>query len=310
MNYDDKQIGRNIKAIRNANGMSTIDFASYIKLEDKEEGISNSLLEKIENGKRHASDEIIDSIARHTGFSFSEIKYGDLTHLKKNERVFSDSIHFFDFLLDKENLASWKECFQHFFPVAHSEEAMKSENFQKGMKILKEKIESLNFTIEECLEAISSFEKSISDGVDALASINILSCSGYLYLKMSSESISDDLISEISNEKIRCDAEFFSPIRDMVNDSPYEQKRKEFIKEYDSLLERHMRRLAADKEYSDYAYYFLYIRYELGLFDEKTIRIDISQMKRFSEAFFDSLWKIGNRYAVILHDYLEEQKNI
>ena len=29
MNDNDKQIGRNIKAIRNANGMNTLDFASY-----------------------------------------------------------------------------------------------------------------------------------------------------------------------------------------------------------------------------------------------------------------------------------------
>lgn len=64
---DDKKIGRNIKAIRNANKKSYIDFAEDI-------GISQSYLEKIENGSRSAMDHVIENISKNTGFSFQEIK--------------------------------------------------------------------------------------------------------------------------------------------------------------------------------------------------------------------------------------------
>ena len=67
MEYNDKQIGRNIKAIRNANKKNYLEFAEAI-------GISDSLLEKIENGTRRATDQIIQLVAEKTGFSFSEIK--------------------------------------------------------------------------------------------------------------------------------------------------------------------------------------------------------------------------------------------
>ena len=83
MEYNDKQIGRNIKAIRNANKKSYLDFADAI-------GISDSLLEKIENGTRHATDEIIQLISKSTGFSFNEIKYKDLSYLEKGELYFDE----------------------------------------------------------------------------------------------------------------------------------------------------------------------------------------------------------------------------
>lgn len=153
-----------------------------IKTEGKEEGISNSLLEKIENGKRHATDEIIESIesiesiAKSTGFSFSDIKYGDLTYLKKNEKVFVDTFSIAEIFLGKENLDSWIDTYQHFLQIVEEKEAMQSENFRNGMKIVKEKIQPLHFTNEEIRQTIDFFEKSILDGIDGSASINILSC--------------------------------------------------------------------------------------------------------------------------------------
>ncbi len=309
MNYNDKQIGRNIKAIRNANGMNTLDFASYIKTEGKEEGISNSLLEKIENGKRHATDEIIESIAKYTGFSFSEIKYGDLTYLEKNEKVFDDTFSVAEIFLDKENLDDWIDTYQHFLQIVEEKEAMQSENFRNGMKIVKEKIQPLHFTNEEIRQAIDFFEKSILDGVDGCASINILSCSLYLYLNTLGESVIEDSTSERWNFKVRCDADFFYQIRGEYEDTTYDKMRMQFIREYDSLFIRHMIRLATDREHSDFAYYFLYLRYQLGLLDEKENRMDLTEMKRFSESFLDALYKMKNKYAIHLHDFMESMKD-
>ena len=67
MNSDDKRIGRNIKAIRNANNKNYLEFAEMI-------GISDSALQKIENGSRHPTDEIIMIISKMTNYAFNDIK--------------------------------------------------------------------------------------------------------------------------------------------------------------------------------------------------------------------------------------------
>ena len=67
-----------------------------------------------------------------------------------------------------------------------------------------------------------------------------------------------------------------------------------------------MRKLVASTENSDYAYYFLCLRYWLGIMDEEITLIDENQMRVFGESMFDSLWKMGNKYAKTLHDYLED----
>ena len=95
MEYNDKQIGRNIKAIRNANKKSSCDFAADIC-------ISDSLLEKIENGTRHATDETIQPISKNTGFSFNEIKYKDLSYLEKGELYIKDDLSVANFTKECE----------------------------------------------------------------------------------------------------------------------------------------------------------------------------------------------------------------
>ena len=66
MDCNDKQIGRNIKAIRNANKKDYYEFATAIN-------ISEDLLKKIESGGRHATDQTIQKISEITGISFSSI---------------------------------------------------------------------------------------------------------------------------------------------------------------------------------------------------------------------------------------------
>ena len=78
MENDDKRTGRNIRAIRNANKRSLPDFAGDLN-------VSESLLSKIENGTRTAGDDLLFQIANNAAVSYSQLKYGDLSHLEKGE---------------------------------------------------------------------------------------------------------------------------------------------------------------------------------------------------------------------------------
>ena len=77
-------------------------------------------------------------------------------------------------------------------------------------------------------------------------------------------------------------------------------------KKYNGFLTTYMRKLVESTENSDYAYYFLCLRYLLGIMDEKITLIDEHQMRVFGESLFDSLWKMGNKYAKALHDYSDD----
>lgn len=81
--------------------------------------------------------------------------------------------------------------------------------------------------------------------------------------------------------------------------------KKSYLAKYNGFLTKYMRKLVESKEHSDYAYYFLCLRYWLGIMDERITMLDDNQMKVFGESMFDSLWKMGNKYAKALHDYLE-----
>ncbi len=108
---------------------------------------------------------------------------------------------------------------------------------------------------------------------------------------------------------IRCDADFFYQIRGEYEETTYDKIRTQFIHEYDPLFIRHMTRLATDSAHSDFADYFLYLGYQPGLFDEKEATMNPTEMKRFSESFLDALYKMKNRYAVHLHDFMENMKD-
>ena len=92
MECNDKQIGRNIKALRNANNINLLDFAVEMQMSD-------SMLGKIETGERHATDKTIQIISEKTGFSFSDIKYSDISYLEKGELCFEDDLSFDDIVV-------------------------------------------------------------------------------------------------------------------------------------------------------------------------------------------------------------------
>lgn len=299
MDRTDKQIGRNIKAIRNANKKSSLDFAADIC-------ISESLLEKIEYGTRHATDDIIQRISKNTGFSFNEIKHKDLSYLEKGELCIDDDLSLVGFIEINELDNVFIDAMKIQFPIVEDEKTFEDAEFNKGIQIVQKNIQPGGFSSKKFISAINCFvhaekKQTCSD----LSAINILSCFGYLYVTAILSSISEDRFQYLSKEKINSYWDYLNIVNASINQSKMQNNKREYLEKYNGHLTTYMRKLVKSKENSDYAYYFLCLRYCLGIMDERITMIDENQMRVFGESMFDSLCKMGNKYAKTLHDYLD-----
>ena len=299
MEYSDKQIGRNIKAIRNANKKNYLDFATAIN-------ISDSLLEKIENGTRHATDVIIQRIANISGFSFSEIKYKDLSYLEKGDLYFKEYLSIGDFAKANELETFFIDIMKLQFPILEDKKSLEDNEFNAGIHIAHEKIQSWEFSSEECINAINHFIRAEKNPICSdLSAINILSCFGYLYIANILSSIPENEVQAILKKNIASLSDYLGLFSTSKIQSKIQKNKKDYLKNYNGFLTTYMRKLAASTENSDYAYYFLCLRYLSGIMDEDITLIDANQMRVFGESMFDSLWKMGNKYAKALHEYLD-----
>lgn len=300
MDCNDKQIGRNIKAIRNANKKDYYEFATAIN-------ISEDLLKKIESGGRHATDQTIQKISEITGISFSSIKYKDLSYLEKGEFCLDEDLTFHE-LSEVDELKELNfRLLKLQFPIMEDKEALESDEFIAGIKIAHNSIETCDFTPKECIDAINHFIRS-SDNPNCanLAAINILSCFGYLYTFTVISLVSEDKVPKLLKERITSLTDYWCAIRSSLSTKNIKNAKKDYLNKYNGYLTTYMRKLVESQEHADYAYYFLCVRYMIGLMDEDIIMLDENQMKIFGESLFDCLWKMGNKYAVALNNYINE----
>ena len=211
MDCNDKQIGRNIKAIRNANKKDYYEFATAIN-------ISEDLLKKIESGGRHATDQTIQKISEITGISFSSIKYKDLSYLEKGEFCLDEDLTFHE-LSEVDELKELNfRLLKLQFPIMEDKEALESDEFIAGIKIAHNSIETCDFTPKECIDAINHFIRS-SDNPNCanLAAINILSCFGYLYTFTVISLVSEDKVPKLLKERITSLTDYWCAIRSSLS---------------------------------------------------------------------------------------------
>ena len=297
MENDDKRTGRNIRAIRNANQIKLGDFAQSLN-------ISESLLAKIENGIRPASDDLLYRIANYAGVSYSQIKYGDLSRLEKGE-LYMEAVPFVQFTdIVFEEI---RERFTVIFPIAADEKSMSIEDFQNGVSFAHEKIQRFQFTEKECLSAINSFIRaSANEACADFSHINMLSCFAYLYVYKYRAVCMNKKIEKAAGEKLSSQWEYLRTINSNMDMKLAAKKKKEFLDKHGKNLSAAMYQLTQSRDNADYAYYYLALRYLFGMMDESITLFGEEQMALFGESMLDSLWKMGNKYAKAWHELQED----
>ena len=192
------------------------------------------------------------------------------------------------------------------FPIVEDEKSLEDTEFSTGVWIAHEKIQSGVFSSKECITAINHFIRAEKKQLCAdLSAINILSCFGYLYYATVLLSISEGEMQPLLNKKITSFSDCFGIVKTSINQSKILNRKRGYLEKYNGYLTTYMQKLVKSTENSDYAYYFLCLRYWLGIMDEQITLLDEHQMNVFGESMFDSLWKMGNKYAKALHKYLD-----
>lgn len=290
--YGDKKVGKNLQAIRKACNMTILDFAYAM-------GMSESKLGQVERGKRRLTEDDFITISKNTGISIGLIKHGDLSStLKKGDMCFGEKIPLSD--VEKSLPEDANEVMPYIFPFKENDEVLANEDFKNGIDIIHKKIHKLDFTFDDCIEAINCFIRACNiEKCSDYSAINILSCFGYIYLGMVFEKASNfsqnDGIASISD------------LCSYINSSTRENKKNRalFLKNYDDDLITYMEKLIKNVKNADYAYYFLCMRYIYGIMDESITLMDENQMRLFGESLLAFLNKIGNRYAKAYFDFWE-----
>ena len=236
--------------------------------------------------------------------SFNEIKYKDLSYLEKGELYFEDDLSIADFTEICELEALFIDALKIQFPIVEDKKAIEDAEFRAGIQIVHEKIQSGDFSPKECIKAINHFIRAGKKQECAdLSAINTLSCFGYLYIDTILSSVSEEKMKSLPMEKINSLSDYFRVINNSISQDKMKNRKQCFLKKYNVYLTTYMRKLVESKENSDFAYYFLCLRYLLGIMDESITLIDEDQMRVFGESMLDSLWKMGNKYAKALQDY-------
>ena len=104
-------------------------------------------------------------------------------------------------------------------------------------------------------------------------------------------------IEALLKKKISSISGFFSAITTDIKQNDIYKRKRLFLEKYNEFLTKYMRKLVKSERNSDFAYYYLCIRYLSGIMDENITLIDEKQMRIFGESMFDSLCKMGNKYA-------------
>ena len=297
---DKKRIGENIKAIRKANGLSKGDFASLMF-------VSESKLDHIESGDYKADnwDEAIMSVARFSGFSFTQIKEEDLTkEISKNDLNFDENISLSEIVETPGFVESILEIIDKIFPFESNEEALKSKHFNEGMAIVK-KLPYASYAECEIDKAIECFNMAYKEDKIEAAIVNILSCLGLYFLfrvRMNPDSSNFDTMGNISSDNW---ASIQSEISEKLQkDNPAERK-KAFLSKYGKQMDDCITALRSSKEYQDYLYYFIMNQYVNGMLDENEVKMDTEEMFSFGINLLKNLIAIKNKYALAMQEVNE-----
>ena len=294
---DKKRIGKNIQYLRKANHRSVDELADLLH-------VSKDKIQHIENGSypKDNWDDIIKEMSSISGYTFNQIRFDDLSKIEKDSLYFGDKVKATEFFEVLETDNCLKELFSYMLPIVKDNQSNDSKYFIDATKQL-EIAFSNNGTKVDLLNAISMFLDSyLKDGV-AIGCINALSCLGYLFLFCLGEEVDENKIEQIKANNYM---EMLSKLHSSVDKNDLSTNKKEFFSKYNNLINECIDVLNKYDEYKDYLIFYTSTRYQLGMFDISEVKMNEDEMHRFGESLFNNLFNLGNKYAVRLHNYLEE----
>ncbi len=278
MEIDQKLLGKNIKTIRKWFKKSNEEFASFL-------GISISLVEKMQSGDKPVSRDLLEKISSLSGCPIFSLLYFDLSLLDGN-------LNFDKTLNDFISEGFLKKTTSKLFPIIPSDTS--SKLFQKGMEAVDNEFFKYDMTFDVFDKTANLFFESFQKEDVEEGVVNALSCLGIYWITISISTTCN------VNSSLRDLAE---NINNSANKKAAENSKKVFLKSHEKLISRLMSKARESKKYSDYAYYFLALRYWFGMMDSDITNMDQFEEKSFGISLLDCLENMGNSFA---HDFFKD----
>jgi len=273
---DNNQLGKNLQHLRVIRGETLEVIGENL-------GFARSTIKQYENGSRKPAPETLKRLAKYFGKTVDELLYEDLTVLKK----FQTSLVSTSEIVDTYN---------RIMPLFSTQELMKNRNFSKAFNLCQKVLESFakgeNLRGSIITDIFDAFIHSLEEMESQETIADLLWC---IYLWWGQLFDAKDMLL-LQNKIISKKLDFVEVIHVQQNESKeVKEKKKEFIADFDILINDAIKVLKSDVVWSDLGDYYLALRYILGVIEtgyslEMNLAIGIQLMLSYAQ--------LENKYAV------------
>ena len=288
---DRDRILKNIKYLKKLNGVSWDEIALSIGYEG-----GNAITNWFLKDRSIPSDDVLVKVANYFGITLKELKTENFDD-SEDVVALSDELLFED--ISENDLLEYSSfVLSTMFPIVESNDALSNKNFCNGYYAQQKLYEFNNgelwYNNSDINSIFSYYKRAIDDNVIE-ASVNQLSLLAFYWHLM--------IIQEIRFSKKPPDfvfKDFVLIAREMftiMNDSEKVKKFNDFINRHNSYLTKLMEEVQKSTVYYEYAYYYLALRYNLGMMDHSLTGFDINQERDIGKQMMQYIAYMGNRFA-------------
>ncbi len=292
------RIGKNIMAIKEANGMTNEEFSTLLGYR-----ISTNKLSKATSGLVHFDESELFLISSRTGINLDDISTLDTKtfiekhNLYKNSRTYEKGKTITQLIMNNEignHIKMNSELFENAFMLLDDKQSLKTNSFRQAKSLLQE----LEFYDEEALdEIINLYKKSISEGATAVAYANILSLFSRFFLIASLGMNKDEMMNYLA-QKPQSELDVSAKLLiEMKADTARKQKRALFEK-YGELYDQCFYELFESKKYQDLGEFLWCSMYMFKIKNPNHDELTDEECSVAWEHLFILLITKGNKYAL------------
>lgn len=272
---NENQLGRNIQHLRYINNERLDDLGHVLNC-------AKSTVKGYENGSREPDLEKLQQLAAHYNKTVDELLKADLTGLGKISVDFNSAEYI-------------TELLKIMLPLFSSRNAMQNLNFRKGydlsQKLLNACSNAESVSPNMLVRTFEAFASASEESETPEALADLMWCIFILWSQIYDMNNSLSLQNKLLSKKLSL-KELMS-LRD-TTDASTKEERANFIADFDEPINKVLKILKSDLNWSDLADYYLALRYIVGMVDtdlstEMNTAIGIEMMLSFM--------KMGNIYA-------------
>lgn len=293
-------LGRNIKALREAFGKSQSDMANDLvtagetdeRFNDDYNFITKQAISQYENGLRIPERKYLNLIAKYFKITVDELLYGDFTNLKFNLEKIEDN----------EINKKYIDCM---YPLITTKIALENQDFKNAYKLQKNiydniKNQSSNFNEEDIDNFKELYKNAYRNDRIIEAIYNLLSWN--MFEDFITSILTPSNLEKLEENENISTKDYLEMI--FLNKPELEkedaEKNKIYQKEYEKDLKKgecdfysYISILRKANKYTDFVDYYIALRYMYGLFSDNTYEIN----RAIGTSLLNTFDSIGNKYV-------------